>query len=154
TSYSWTILTPTSTSLTDNGPNPATTAHSIGFTVTVSGGVPDGETVSLEDASNSNAVVPSSGNTLSTGSATLTVAAGALSAGAHNLFAVYRRALHVALPISTSYSRTILTPTSTSLTDNGPNPASTAHAIGFTVTVSGGVPNGETVALEDASNGN
>ena len=79
----------TSTDLTDYGPIPSNTAQPINLTVAVSGGVPDGEVVTIEDASNGNAVVPTTGNTLAGGSATLTIAAGALSTGTHNLFAVY-----------------------------------------------------------------
>ncbi len=79
----------TTTGLIDYGPIPATTAQPISLTVTVSGGAPDGELVTIEDASNGNAVVPTTGNTLAGGSATLTIAAGALSAGTHDLFAVY-----------------------------------------------------------------
>jgi hypothetical protein len=82
-------LVTTTTGLTDYGPIPSTTAQSINLTVTVSSGVPDGEIVIVEDASNGYAVVPTTGNTLADGSATLTIAAGALSGGTHNLFAVY-----------------------------------------------------------------
>ena len=77
----------TTTGLIDYGPIPSTTAQSISLTVTVSGDVPDGEVVTIEDASNGNAVVPTTGNTLAGGSATLTIAAGALSDGTHDLFA-------------------------------------------------------------------
>ncbi len=101
---------PTTTSLTDNGPNPSSTAQSISFTVTVSGGVPDGETVTLEDASNGNAVVPATGTTLSGGSASLTVAAGALSAGLHNLFAVYGGDATLASSQSTTVGQTVYIP--------------------------------------------
>ena len=79
----------TSTSFVDYGPNSSTTANSIDLTVTVSGGVPGGELVAIEDASNGDAVVATTGNTLTDGSATLTVPAGALSVGTHNLFAIY-----------------------------------------------------------------
>jgi len=78
----------TTTTLTDNGPNPATTAQAINFTATVTGGAPAGETVSLEDASNGNMVVATA--MLNAGGvATITVSAGTLSAGTHNLFAVF-----------------------------------------------------------------
>jgi hypothetical protein len=82
-------LIATTTGLIDYGPIPSTTADSINLTIAVSGNVPDGEMVTIEDASNGNAVVPTTDNTLAGGSATLTIAAGALSAGTHNLFAVY-----------------------------------------------------------------
>ena len=82
-------LVTTTTGLIDYGPIPSTIAQSISLTVTVSDGVPDGEIVIIEDASNGNAVVPTTGNTLAGGSATLTIAPGALSVGTHELFAVY-----------------------------------------------------------------
>lgn len=67
--------------------NPSNATQPLNFTATVTGGVPDGETVKLEDASNNNAIVAS--GTLNSGSATLTVPAGTLLAGTHNLVAVY-----------------------------------------------------------------
>ncbi len=82
-------LVTTTTGLVDNGPNPSSPAQSISLTVTVSGGVPVGELVTIEDASDGDAVVPTTGNTLAGDSATLTIAAGALSVGTHELFAVY-----------------------------------------------------------------
>lgn len=70
-----------------SGANPSDATQSLTFTSTVSGAVPDGETMLLQDASNNNAVVAS--GSLSGGSATLTVPAGTLLAGTHNLVAVY-----------------------------------------------------------------
>jgi Bacterial Ig-like domain (group 3)/Beta-propeller repeat/Dockerin type I domain len=79
------LLTSTTTSLIDNGPNPSIGGQTVNFTGTVNPSVPAGETILLEDASNGNAVV-----------ATTTIAAGGFSfnvsnlpAGTHNLFAVY-----------------------------------------------------------------
>ena len=69
------------------GPNPSTVAQPLTFAATVTRGVPDGETVSLIDASNNNAVVAS--GTISNGSAALTVPAGALMPGTHKLIAAY-----------------------------------------------------------------
>ena len=81
--------TTTSTTLVNNGSsNISNATQTISFTATVSGGVPAGETVTLEDASNNNAVV-ATGTTGSGGVATLTVPAGTLLAGTHNLVAVY-----------------------------------------------------------------
>ena len=238
----------TTTGLIDYGPIPSTAAQAINLTVTVSGDVPDGEIVNIEDASNGNAVVPTTGNTLAGGSATLTIAPGALSVGTHDLFAVYggdgtfgasqspilsQAVNSVAITIMTqptdqtvdagstatftaaasgdptpavqwqqssnggstwddiggATSTTLsladvsltqngdeyqavftnsfgsvttnaatlnvtLVTTTTGLVDHGPNPSTTAQAISLTVTVSGGVPDGEVVTIEDASNGN
>lgn len=69
------------------GPNPSTPGQSLGFTATVTGGVPDGEMVSLLDTSNNNAIVAT--GTISNGSAALTVPAGALMPGTHKLIAAY-----------------------------------------------------------------
>jgi hypothetical protein len=77
----------TTTTLTDNGPNPSTTAQAVSFTASISPTVPNGDMVTLEDASNNNAVLGTS--LTSGGAATVVVAAGALSAGTHNIFAVY-----------------------------------------------------------------
>jgi Bacterial Ig-like domain (group 3)/Beta-propeller repeat len=77
---------PTTTSLTDNGPNPSVDGQAVSFTATVSGGSnTDGETITIEDASNGNAVVASP--TLTNGTATFTIFN--LTVGTHNLFAVY-----------------------------------------------------------------
>jgi hypothetical protein len=82
---------PTTTTLTDNGPNPSAVNQPVGFTVTVSGGTAslNGEAVSIEDASNGNAVVGTGTLTFSAGTATATITISSLSVGAHNLFAVY-----------------------------------------------------------------
>ena len=84
-----TILRGTTTTITSNSPNLATTSQALTLTVSVTPAVPDGETVTLKDASNGSAVVSTTGNTLSGGQATLTVAAGTLSVGTHSLFATY-----------------------------------------------------------------
>ena len=75
----------TTTTLTNNGPNPSLDGQSVSFAVAVSPAVPNGETVSLEDASNGNAIIGT--GTLSNGSATITVSS--LAVGVHNLIAVY-----------------------------------------------------------------
>ncbi len=75
----------TTTTLTDNGPNGSVINQAVSFTVTVSPTVADGETVTLEDASNGNAVVGT--GTLTSGSATITVST--LTVGTHSIFAVY-----------------------------------------------------------------
>jgi hypothetical protein len=76
----------TTTTLTDNGPNPSAVNQPVSFTVAVSGGTTiSGETVQIEDASNGNAVVATP--TLTSGTATFTLSS--LAVGGHNLFAVY-----------------------------------------------------------------
>jgi hypothetical protein len=76
----------TSTTLTDNGPNPSTFGQAVSFTATVSGGSAiNGETIFIEDASNANAVVASP--TLNGSTVTFTISN--LSVGTHQLFAVY-----------------------------------------------------------------
>ena len=78
-------LSGTTTTLTDKGPNPSTVGQPVSFVVTVSPTVPAGETVTLEDASDGNAVVGS--GTLTSG--TVTISVSNLSAETHNIFAVY-----------------------------------------------------------------
>jgi hypothetical protein len=76
----------TTTTLTDNGPNPSNYNDSVSFTATVSGGSAiSGQTVFIEDASNGNAVVASP--TLTGGTVTFTIST--LTVGTYNLFAVY-----------------------------------------------------------------
>ena len=79
------VQIPTTTSLTDAGPNPSTVGQAVSFVVTVSPTVADGETVILEDASNGDASVGT--GTLTGGTVTISVAN--LSAGTHNIFAIY-----------------------------------------------------------------
>lgn len=79
------------------------------FSVAVSGGVPDGQVVTLIDASNGGAVVAS--GTLVGGSATLLVPGGTLSAGTHQLIAVYAGDATHAASESAPLLQTILPPT-------------------------------------------
>lgn len=78
---------PVTVTLSGTGANPSDATQSLDFMATVSGGVPDGETVLLKDASNNNAVVAT--GAMSSGVAKLNVPAGALLAGTHDLIAVY-----------------------------------------------------------------
>ncbi len=85
-SFTLTISMPiTTTSITDNGPNPSTAGQFVNFTVVVTGGVPNGELFNLEDAGNGNAIVATGAFT----NGTDTVPVSNLSGGTHNLFAVY-----------------------------------------------------------------
>ena len=83
-------VTPAATTadLVDNGPNPSTTTQAISLTATITGltTTPTG-TVTLEDASNGNAIIDT--GTLVGGAYTFTEVAGTLAAGTHNLFVVY-----------------------------------------------------------------
>jgi uncharacterized repeat protein (TIGR01451 family) len=84
--YEFVVRAATTTTLIDNGPNPSTFGQAVSFTTTVSGGAAiNGETVTIEDADNANAVVASP--TLSSGTVTFSISG--LSVGTHHLFAVY-----------------------------------------------------------------
>jgi hypothetical protein len=113
-----TVLTRTTTTLISQSPNPSNATQSLNFTVNVSGGVPNGETVSLEDASNGNKVVAT--GTTSNGSAALSLPAGALLAGSHNLIAVYGGDAAFAASQSTAYVQTVQVAV-TSVVVNGNN---------------------------------
>ena len=99
------VFAPTTTTLATQSPNPSDASESLTFTATVTGGVPNGETVTLEDASNGNNVVSS--GSLSSGSVTLTVPAGTLLAGAHNLIAVYGGDASFVASQSSGYMQTV-----------------------------------------------
>ncbi len=152
------VQSATTTMLVDNGPNPSTIGSTLpSFTVTVTGGSSiTGETVNIEDASNGNAIVATP--TLSTGTDTFTISG--LSAGTHNLFAVFGGDGGHTGSQSAQVSQVVnnaLINTSTTLVDNGPNPSFLGQAVSFTATVtpaSGPAINGETVTIKDASTGN
>jgi Bacterial Ig-like domain (group 3)/Dockerin type I domain len=79
------VLSPTAVTLTDNGPNASIVGQAVSLSGSVSPSVPNGETITLEDASNGNAVVAT---TATTGGA-FSFSVSSLSVGTHNLFAVY-----------------------------------------------------------------
>ncbi|HEY2587063.1 MAG TPA: choice-of-anchor tandem repeat GloVer-containing protein, partial [Tepidisphaeraceae bacterium] len=86
-------------------PNPSDAGQPLTFTGIVRGGVPDGETVTLLDTSNNNAVVAT--GMLAGGSTTLTVPAGTLSVGTHNLIAVYGGDANFAASESAAYAQVV-----------------------------------------------
>ena len=87
--YSTTISIQATPVVTLSGSNadPSDATQPLTFTATVAGGVPDGETITLEDDSNNDVIVAT--GALSGGIATLNVPAGTLLAGDHDLIAVY-----------------------------------------------------------------
>jgi len=77
----------TTATLVNNGSSTSNASQSLSYTATLTGGVPNGETVSLVDSSNNNTVVAT--GTTNGGIVNFTIPAGALLAGTHNLVAVY-----------------------------------------------------------------
>ena len=80
-------LTTTALTLINNGPATTNATQALSLTATVTGGVPDGETIALKDAGNNNAVIATA--ILTGGTATFALPAGTLLAGTHPLFATY-----------------------------------------------------------------
>ena len=77
----------TTTTIVDNGLNPSLSGTAVNFTVVVNSAYPiTGETVTIEDGSNGNAVVATP--TLTNGTVTFTLSS--LGTGTHKLFAVYQ----------------------------------------------------------------
>ena len=87
------------------GSNPSSSSQTIAFTATVTGGVPDGEAVTLVDATNNDAVAAS--GVLSNGSATLDVPGGTLAVGTHSLIAVYGGDANFAASESAPFVQTV-----------------------------------------------
>lgn len=82
------LVANTAVTLKLHGPAGSSNPHrALSFTATISGQVPDGETVMLLDTTNHNTVVAT--GISHNGSAELTIAPGTLAAGTHNLIAVY-----------------------------------------------------------------
>ena len=121
-STTWSLgssLTTTSIAITAQGPNPSNTTQPLTFTATVTGGVPNGETVTLIDASNNNAVIgshPQRRVRISDHSGRDVVG------GAHNLVAGYGGDANFAASQSATYTQTVQAAI-TSVVVNGNNPA-------------------------------
>jgi uncharacterized repeat protein (TIGR03803 family) len=125
---------PTVTLAPAGGSNPSILNQPLMFTATVTSGVPAGETVTLVDTSNNNNAVVATG-TLIGGSATLTIPAGTLSVGTHNLIAVYAGDANFADSESAAYTQTVqAAPPPPALTGapviNGDNPNGLFNAPG------------------------
>ncbi|HEY2589583.1 MAG TPA: choice-of-anchor tandem repeat GloVer-containing protein [Tepidisphaeraceae bacterium] len=88
-----------------SGANPSQSTQPLTFTATVSGGVPDGETVMLVDASNKDATVAT--GALNAGAATLAIPAGTFAAGTHDLLAVYSGDADYGASESPPYAQTV-----------------------------------------------
>jgi uncharacterized repeat protein (TIGR03803 family) len=102
-------------------PNPSNPLQgSLTFRASISGGVPDGETVTLVDSSNGNAVLAT--GKLSGGTATLSFLAKTLLAGKHDLIAVYGADANLAAGESAPYTQ-VAQAAVTSVVVNGNNPA-------------------------------
>jgi uncharacterized repeat protein (TIGR03803 family) len=129
-------LTPnTATTLAAQEPNPSSTGRPLSFTATVTGGVPDGETVTLVDAnSGGNATVAT--GTVSGGSATLTIPTGTLGVGTHNLVAAYGGDANFAASESVAYAQIVQAASPPTLVGtpviNGDNPNGLFNALGQT----------------------
>ena len=140
---------PTSTSLTSNS-NPSTYSNSITFTATVSPAVPNGETVTFYDGSNTIGTANTATTNAVGGIATFST--NALAIGTHAITATYIGDAIFVTSTSGAISQVInKVPTATSLTSNS-NPSTYGNSTTFTATVSPAVPNGEAVTFYDGSN--
>jgi hypothetical protein len=110
----------TTTTLTPQSPNPSNAAQPLWFSASVAGGVPNGDTVTLVDASNSNAVLAT--GTLVGGTTTLSVPAGTLLAGTHNLVARFGGDANFLASQSAAYAQLVQIAV-TGVTLNGDVPA-------------------------------
>ena len=143
------VKQPTTTSLIDNGPNPSAFGGAVSFSGTVSPSVPDGDTVMLEDSLSSGGPYTVLDTTTTSGSA-FSFSESGLPVGTSYLVAVYGGDGNFQGSISNEVAQVVKQPTTTSLTDNGPNPSAFGGAVSFSGTVSPSVPDGDTVTLEDS----
>jgi hypothetical protein len=82
-----TLTVTTPVTLSSTGPDPSNAAQSLTFDARVNATVPDGEMIKLEDASDGGLIVATA--PLANNVAELSVSAGTLLAGIHNLIAIY-----------------------------------------------------------------
>jgi uncharacterized repeat protein (TIGR03803 family) len=94
------------------GTNPSPTNAQLTYTATITGGVPDGQSVLLEDASDNDAIIAT--GVLTDGSATLTVLANTLSVGTHDLIAVYGGDANHATSVSVPFTQLLTASTARS----------------------------------------
>ena len=139
-------LANTTTTLTDNGPNPSYVGQAVTFTVNTTG-VPDGATVYLDNVNLEDAVIGSVTISGGTGSTTIS----SFSWGTAQIIAAYGGDGTHAPSQSSQISQVVNIVTTTTCTDNGPNSSLVAVPVSYTVNTTG-VPDGSTVYLEDASN--
>jgi uncharacterized repeat protein (TIGR03803 family) len=100
------LNTNTAVALTKGGDlTPYNASTPLSFNATVIGGVPDGEALTLLDASNNDTVLAV--GTLFGGSAALSVAASALQPGTHDLVAVYAGDANFAASESAAYAQVV-----------------------------------------------
>ncbi len=125
-----TATTPSTTSITGNTPNPSTPGQLVAVTVTVSGssGTPTG-TVAITGADGNCTI------TLTAGSGTCNVSFN--STGSKTLTASYSGSASYAGSSTTASQTVSKGPTTTLITANTPNPASTGQAVTVSASVSG-----------------
>lgn len=90
-----------------NGTNPSAANQQLTYTATVSGGITDGQTVLLQDASNNDAYIAA--GVLVDGTATVTVLPNTLSAGTHDLIVTYGGDLTHAASFSAPLAQVVTT---------------------------------------------
>ena len=147
------------TTITSNLPNPVSIlSDTVTFAVHVATNSPaTGDTVTLEDASNSSITVGAPGLLNSSGNVTISVVG--LTAGSHSIFAVYTPSSSDSASNNGSLSPDVVEnvqgTTTTTLTNVGSAQVLDSGAATFSVSVAGGATLATgTVTLEDASNGN
>jgi Bacterial Ig-like domain (group 3) len=136
-----------STATVSSSANPAVVASSVTFTASVTGNAPTG-TVNFTDG---GATIATCGAVALTGAGstrTATCGTSTLSAGTHNIVAIYSGDAGNATSTSAPLSEVVNKVTSTTGLTSSANPASAGVNVSFTATVTGTAPTG-TVAFTD-----